>query len=367
MKKVINITIGHTVFSVEDDAYEMLDAYLKSIKKKLKKDDDVDEIIDDIEIGIAEKFVARGRSEKNAISPVDVEAVMKEMGSAEDIDTEDVVEKAAETVRTKTASRRLYRNPDDVILAGVASGIATYFGIDPLIVRILFLVLVFTGGAGVWVYIVLWILVPEAKTPSQKLEMRGEQVTLANIRDYMDDTIENIKKKDKTGLKKLISFPVELLRTLTRGLTKLFRALLPVVRVVFGILIIVICALIVVALVVLAIGVGPNVMLFNFDPATQQLVDGIFSSPMHGAWFAVSTLLSLLVPVFVCITIGESIVRRKNMFTFRGVLILFVMWVASVSFALSVVVKQALTLSDTSVHIQQTLIEEPGFQIEIRN
>ena len=95
-------------------------------------------------------------------------------------------------------NKKLYRNPDDVIIAGVCSGLAAYFGIDPVAVRLAFFVAIFAQGLGFWIYIILWIVMPMAKNSAQKLEMRGKPVNIKRIE-------ENIKEKSKhirEGIKK---------------------------------------------------------------------------------------------------------------------------------------------------------------------
>ena len=96
-----------------------------------------------------------------------------------------------------SSSRRFYRDYDHRLLGGVCSGIAAYFSWHPLVFRILFAALFFAGGFGLALYLVLWIVLPEAKTSAQKLEMRGEPVTIANIKEIVKDEVETVKQRMK--------------------------------------------------------------------------------------------------------------------------------------------------------------------------
>lgn len=345
MKKVLNITIGHTVFCVEDDAFSMLDGYLSSIKTRLSKDADLEDIIDDIEIGIAEKFVLRGRSERSAITVADVETVIKEMGSAEDIDASSAkdadVRRSFDGTRQRIGARRLYRDPDDVVIAGVASGLAAYFGIDSLIVRVLFVAFLFAGSAGFWVYVILWLLVPVARTSSQKLEMRGERVTITAIRDQVEETIENLKKKDQTGLKKVAAFPFEIVRIFIRALRAVFAAIAPLVRITVGMFLVLIGSLAIAGVTIALIGVMPNAALLPLDPSAAAIIDDLFSTPVLATIAISAAFASVMIPFVVFLGVGLSMLRRKNMFTFRGVALLFIFWVVAVSLFVSAIVREA--------------------------
>ncbi len=135
---------------------------------------------------IAEKFVARKRSEKLAVTSLDVDTVIHEMGSPVEFseDEHNGESEQLEPVQKEAGTepkKRLYRDLDDAVIAGVASGLARYFDIDPVIVRLIFVVAALFNGLGILVYIVLWLVVPIAETTADKYAMRGERVTLRDI------------------------------------------------------------------------------------------------------------------------------------------------------------------------------------------
>lgn len=162
MNKTININISGTVFNVDEDAYDLLYKYLESIKKYFSKIDEDGEIVADIESRIAENFLSSISSQNNSISISDVKNVIKVMGTLDDfkeIYEDDDKEEEPNTSNEKK-TKRLFRNINDKVIGGVASGISNYFKIDPLITRITFITMAFFGGFGLLAYIICWIGIP---------------------------------------------------------------------------------------------------------------------------------------------------------------------------------------------------------------
>jgi len=190
MKVTVNINLGGYAFNVDDDAYERLRQYMKSLEKEFSGEPGASEIMTDIEGRISELFKARLNAYKQAITMKDVEEVMAILGSPEVISGS---EPSGEV--PPRSSRRMYRDPDRRVFGGVCAGISAYLDWDPLILRIIFAILIFAGGFGLGLYIILWIVLPEAKTTAQKLEMRGDPVTIDNIKDSVRQEFETVKKK----------------------------------------------------------------------------------------------------------------------------------------------------------------------------
>jgi len=200
MKKTLSINLNGRVFNIDEDAYELLENYLKNLKSYFRKEQDSAEIIRDFEARIEELFQERVRLGYNVISIEQVETIIGRMGKPEDFGDRDFdSEKTTgssnkEPINQEKPKKRFYRNIDDKILGGVCSGIAAYFGWDPLLVRIAFFILIFLSqGFMVPVYVALWIFMPAAITASQKLEMRGEPVTLENIGKTVSEATSTIK------------------------------------------------------------------------------------------------------------------------------------------------------------------------------
>ncbi len=198
MKKTLSINLNGRVFNIDEDAYELLDNYLRNLKSHFRKEPDSAEIIQDFESRIEELFQERIRLGYDVITIEQVETIIERMGKPEDFENENFESKEFETERKEPetkekAKKRFYRNVDDKMLGGVCSGIAAYFGWDPLPVRIVFFVLIFFSQFFIVpVYIIFWVLMPPAITAGQKLEMRGEPVTLENIGKTVSETANKI-------------------------------------------------------------------------------------------------------------------------------------------------------------------------------
>lgn len=189
MKITVNINLGGSAFHIDEDAYEHLRNYLKVLEREFSGEENSSEIISDIEGRIAELFRQRLNSYKQVITLADVMEVTDVLGSPEAISGSDTEDKIPHS------SRRIYRDPDNRILGGVSAGLAAWFNTNPWLIRLLFLVFTFGAGFGVLLYIILWALLPEAKTTAQKIEMRGEHVNIENIKESVKREFNTVKEK----------------------------------------------------------------------------------------------------------------------------------------------------------------------------
>ena len=200
MKKTIKINLSGLVFTLDEDAYQELKNYLDSINSRFRNMKEGNEIISDIESRIAEIFQSKVSDKKEVISIDDVNEVISIMGKPEDFyedEEEDYDSSSKKTDYTRKENRKLYRDPENAILGGVAAGLAAYFGIETWIVRLLLVILTFPIQLILIVYIVLWIVLPKAVTSAQKLEMRGEKVTVSNIEKSVKEEYESVKENVK--------------------------------------------------------------------------------------------------------------------------------------------------------------------------
>lgn len=197
MKKTISINLAGIVFTIDEDAFSALDKYLKIISSYFKEEDGKKEIMSDIESRIAEVFQERMAKMRNVVSLEDVEHVISMMGEPEAFKQEDNSSTTEEHSQSEFAytSKRLFRDPDNKIVAGVCSGIGHYLGIDPLILRIAFLVALIFFGSGVLLYLILAVAMPKAVSASDKLQMKGQAVTIDNIKRRFEEEISALKKK----------------------------------------------------------------------------------------------------------------------------------------------------------------------------
>lgn len=193
MKKTFTINISGTIFHIEDDAYERLQNYLISLKNHFGNTDEGNEIIADIESRIAELFTEKMKSDQEVVAIVWVNQVIETMGTPEDF-----IEAEEETIiEAAKRKKRLYRDPEKRIIGGVCAGLGAYFNIDPLIIRIIMVILALFNGVGLLAYLVLWIAVPKAVTTTQRLEMRGQEVTVSNIEKSIREEVKDVKESYK--------------------------------------------------------------------------------------------------------------------------------------------------------------------------
>lgn len=214
MNKTISINIAGFVFNIEEGAYEKLNHYLDAIKNNFKNEDDCNEIMEDIEARIAELFQEKLSDRKEVIVGADVEAIIVVMGKPEEyLSDEEQLHEEANTKNDSThhtassnnwnGRKRLYRNENEGVVGGVCSGLGYYVGIDPVLIRIAFVVMTLLGGSGVLLYVILWVVMPNAKSTAEILEMKGESVTLDSIKGHVQDVKNTIVDNTKGARKNI--------------------------------------------------------------------------------------------------------------------------------------------------------------------
>lgn len=181
MNEIIQIHLGRTAFTIAVDAQKLLRDYLAAVRKHAGSD----EVAEEVELRMAELLAERGITGDKVMLAKDVEYLKEQLGEPGEFDDEDVAGKKVEA--DDAAPRRLFRDPEHGMIAGVAAGLGNYVGIDAVIVRILFIALTFFGGGGILLYVILWLLVPEAKTKSERLQMQGMAVTVDTIARTISD------------------------------------------------------------------------------------------------------------------------------------------------------------------------------------
>ncbi|MBI9037591.1 MAG: PspC domain-containing protein [Bacteroidales bacterium] len=195
MKKTFTINVSGIIFHIDEDAYERLNNYINSVKSHFSKADGKEEIINDIESRIAEILQEKITDSKQVINIEDIKHVISIMGQPFEFDEEDEQEKKEEPYYYQARPvKRLYRDTEDSVIAGICSGIAAYFHTDPIWFRIGFIIALFSGF-GFFLYLILWIAIPEARTTAERLEMRGEKVNISNIEKSIGDEVNNLKDK----------------------------------------------------------------------------------------------------------------------------------------------------------------------------
>jgi phage shock protein PspC (stress-responsive transcriptional regulator) len=199
MNKTVSINLGGLVFHIDEDAFQKLSHYFDAIKRSLSNTKEQEEIINDIEMRVGELVAEKHKSDKQVISIKEVDEIISIMGQPEDYRIDDEEPKnTTSNFETLKRDKKLFRDKDEAVIGGVLAGLGHYFGIDKVFLRILFLVLFFVAGTGLLAYIILWIAMPEAQTTSEKLEMRGEPVTISNIEKKVREEFVTLSEKFKS-------------------------------------------------------------------------------------------------------------------------------------------------------------------------
>ena len=397
MKKTLNINIGSRVFNIDEDAYDLLSRYLESIKKYFQKINIEDDIFQDIENRISEKFNSILKN-RESLNIDDINSIIKEMGTLDDFkeayndfDTNDFSNQNNES-KTTGKGKRIYRNTSDKVIAGVASGLANYFsvdpiifrlifiaslfaggigliayiifwigipandsgkinenkrlyrdgdneilggvayglgnyfGIDPAIVRVLFILSIFIGGFGILAYLILWVSIPEAKTVGEKMNMKGYPLTLENIEKFIKEKLS--KKDGKENLfVKIILFPFRIIGPIILGIISI---IIPVLKILLSFILFVFSIVIIVFLIVFTLGA---INLIDYQDFIIGSIDGLYISginlsiiiaelPFHLQLSIFSFLIVAL--LFIIIIITKVLFTNKNNFSNRLIGLFFI-------------------------------------------
>ena len=341
MKKTFTVNLNGIVFHIDEDAYQLLDSYLTNLRIHFSREEGSDEIMSDFEARISELLNERIRLGFNVITIEHVEEVIQRMGKPEELfageEKNAGSEFSAATETTSGASdrkfrKRLMRDPDDKMLGGVASGLAAYFGIDTTLLRLVMILLLIVSMMVpiTIIYIVLWLVLPLARTATDRLMMRGEPVNLENIGRTVTDGFEKVSddmrayirtNATRTQLQKIADFIVSF-----------FAAVLKVGAVLLGILLIPVCifVLFILLIVVFALIVGGWSAVFSYLPWIDSDMYFVSEMPNYMAvWGSISGILLLGIPLMALL---YRLFRRSlNLGPMAGAVkwILLLVWLAS--------------------------------------
>lgn len=374
MKKVIKINIGEMVFAIETDAYEALQNYLEEIKDYFENDLEQQNIIEDIESSVAEKFNAKKRSNLKAVTKTDIEEIIQDLGTIEDFSEEvevmDDVHGPQGAAMKGAAVKRLYRDPNDVIVGGVAAGIASYFGIDPVITRVAFVLLALWGGFGIVAYLVLLIAIPKAKTATQRLEMKGERATLSSLKKHLETTstksiLRTINMKTKNfpaWLKSAFSFLTKVLKNIVAVVKRLLLTVLPVVRIIVGAAFMLISSVILfvssTALLLMLIGK----VSVTADPEIIQALQLLMQEKQKFILLFVSLYTLVFVPAFFLFLGGIGLCFKKKIINAWFFSLLVFVWIGALSYSIIVIVSNLGEIQMFNAKVEQ-LLDDRNYRI----
>ena len=353
MKKNITINLCGRLFQIDEDAYELLQQYIESLRQSFGHEAGGEEIVNDIEARIAELFAELKQQGIEAITIEHVKDIITRIGKPEELKGEeetndsengghkyDSFQTAAQGIkdsfRARTAGKRLYRNPNDKMVAGVLSGIATYTGSDVTWWRIGFLLLVLGSNfflapilhlfhlgfffhvnlAFILFYIVLAIVLPKAETPRQVLEMEGKDVTPQNLADVVIEDKEPVQRR-RGCLGSVFSVIFSILAAF-------FVAIAAVVGVVL-----LICLLLIIVSLVIIFTVPSVGMTLPFDLERLDLPILLDVQPWIVIVFIVGLILALTIPLYaICHMLFSKAGKVQPMGVGQRILWI-VLWVAS--------------------------------------
>ncbi len=297
MNKTIDINIANQIFHLDENAYLSLKNYLDAIKAYLANEQSQEEIIQDIEARIAELFIERMISDKQVINTEDVNEIIKIMGQPEDYDLSDENEKTAKA--SQNINKKLFRDKENSYISGVSAGLGHYMGIDVVWVRLLWILLsIFTTGWFIVIYILLWILIPEARTTAEKLAMKGEPINLSNIEKKIKEGYDNVSEKFKDvdvqkQSKKAQSSISSFFSQLEVILVSLGKVLIKII----GSFLLLISGLGLLGILFSALGISGIGLFSSVDFDTYVRMDGFLNSIFPTWLILISMFISAVVPL----------------------------------------------------------------------
>ena len=340
MNKTININLGGIFFHIDEIAFQKLKLYLDAIRRSLSDDPQGrDEILNDIEHRIGELLSEKVKDERQVVNENDIDEITKIMGKPEDYLVDEEIFEDEPKYRAKSSSKKLFRDGEDKFLGGVSAGLAHYFRIDSLWVRLMWVILVVAGfGTGIPIYILLWILIPEAVTTAEKLQMKGEPVNISNIerkireefndvssrvKDGVNDVTEKVKSsefkdKAKSGLQDVIE-----------TLGKIFIAIFSVFGKFIGALLILVAALTLIGLIIGAFSLG-GIEILGFGKEFVMYPPFIFDSILPSWLIMIFVFIAIGIPFIVLFMLGIKIISSNvKSFSTTTKLSLLGIWIIS--------------------------------------
>ena len=260
MKKTLTVNLNGRVFNIDEDAYVLLEKYLENLRVYFRGEESNDEILADFEARIEELLSNRIRLGYNVINIEEVEKVIAQVGRPDDFGEENESASSSENKNQEETStqKKLFRNSSDKMFGGVFSGLATYFGWNTLALRLIaiFLVLVTTFWI-IPIYLIAWLIIPEARTVEQKLRMQGKRITVENIGKEVSAATETSQASDNQGC----------LGSFVNIIVVLFKLLLIGLAIIIGIPLLFSLIVIIIVLFALLFGVGTELThSFGFLP-----------------------------------------------------------------------------------------------------
>lgn len=357
MNKTVNINLGGLFFHIDEDAFQKLNRYFDAIKRSLSNTSGQDEIMKDIEIRVSELFSQHKETEKQVITLKDVDNMISVMGQPEDYRIEEEGEpKQTGGLNYPKSDKKLYRDIDKNILGGVSAGLGHYLGIDALWIRLALVLIVIAGvGFPIFLYFLLWILIPKAQTTAEKLQMTGEPVNISSIEKKVREEFASFSSKVenadydkvgnqvKTGAEKVGSAVGEVFMTIFSLFAKLI-----------GAFILITSLLILGSLLVGGLTFGSTTFV---DMPWQSYYDAVIISEFP-IWLVVLLgILAIGIPTFFVLILGLKllITNMKSIGNIANYTLL-ALWLISVGILITFGIKQATEVAYSGKEVQKEII-----------
>lgn len=357
MQKVHTINLGGIIFQIEEDAYEILKNYLSALRNHFQGQPEGLEIANDIEYRLGEMLNQKLINGKTLIQKLDVESIISIMGQPTDFDKDEAENSTSSAKANKEENktkRKFFRDTDERILGGVSTGIAAYFGIEAWIIRIIFLISLFFGGAGFFIYVLLWIAVPKAKTTADRLAMKGEKPTLDNIVKSVEDRAKELNTGKFSAFLKEVS---DFMETILKGILRVFGKI-------FGVIILLISSLLLLCLIAAIQFTSTGGITFNETTVGLNELFTLFSAdPSDIIAVRIIGFILLAIPLFYFILGGLKLLgsqmKINKYFNYSAVAI----WFIALFFGAYLGIKTAYEFSAESGSTQILNISNPEGEI----
>jgi phage shock protein PspC (stress-responsive transcriptional regulator) len=359
MDKTIKINLGGTLFQIDEEAYKILRRYLHDIDDRFKNTPGGAETIEDIESRIAEIFQSQGGAAA-VISRENVESMISIIGKPEDFDSGSETTETSQTYSHTSGPRKLYRNPDDMIISGVSGGLGAFLNIEAVWVRLLFIIFTCFFGIGFFVYVALWIALPSAHSDAQKREMYGR------------DDFRTKSQKRNTGYTLASGNPAQTdagpaISGVGNAFNEVFRAIGKVLFIILRIFLI-LTGITFVLFGFIALVSFVMVFFFHYPGyfSTHSLGVNLFYlpdflnyivNPAIAPWILVLSFIVILMPLLAIIYWGVKMIfwfkAKDGIFSLAG-LVIWVMCLAALSLLLF---NEGITYAETAKTVSEEVIE----------
>lgn len=351
MNQTVTVNISGIVFHIDVDAYENLKKYLNKIRSYFKNAEESEEIMTDIEARIAELFNEKITSDNQVINSKDVGEVITIMGKPEqyvDEDEEVNEEKSYSKQRPYTSTKKLFRDSDDRMVGGVAAGIGAYFGIERIWMRLFFVLSTLIWGFGPLVYLILWIVIPEAKTASEKLQMKGDPVNIDNISKTFKEEAERVSDHLKNNGQQYGRKAETVVESVFNFIGQLLKGVFNVLGRVFGVIFLIVGTFWLVGLVGVLVGSETIFSITTdgiFSIEASEFFNLIFISENQFHMAVVGAILVIGIPLIMLVYAGVKLLFKVKTHTGVGIG-LFVLWTIGVFICAMVGIRMGTELTN---------------------